>query len=296
MIDWKSLGKKLLFLPLWLIILLAVISAISLVLVFANGMDTHPVAYVVYVISFYSLTVLCVYSVIVLPKQYQYIKQAAYSNRWSHRYLTDAVFRNHISLYKSLGINLLYIAFNIASGVWYHTRWFYILAGYYTILAVMRFLLVRYIRRNEIGKDIYKEWKRARVCACILTLINLSLSAAVLMMMYQNKGFIYHGVMIYIMAMYTFYITTIAIVNLIKYRKHNSPIMMTTKMITLAAALVSVLSLETAMLTAFGADTSIETKRILIAATGAGICAIVTAMSSYMIVRSTKAIQSMNDK
>ena len=61
--------------------------------------------------------------------------------------------------------------------------------------------------------------------------------------------------------------------------------------VALAAALVSMLSLESAMLTAFGADTPPETKRALIAATGAGISVIVLGISLHMIVKSVKEIK-----
>ena len=293
MIQWKKHLRKLLLPPIWAMAVLTVISTVSLVFVFVKGLDTHPVSYAVYMLSFYTLCVVTAYCVTVLPKRYSAIRQKAYNNKYANRYLTDPVYRTRISLYISLSINLLYISTNVLSGFLYHTAWFFILAGYYGILAAMRFLLVRYVNKNQIGTDMCGEWKRSRTCASILTLINLSLAASVPMMMYQNKGAVYHGILIYAMAAYTFYITTIAIINIVKYRRYNSPIMSTTKVINLAAALVSMLSLETAMLTAFGTDASPETKKIFIAATGAGICVIVLALSGYMIVLSTKEIRNM---
>lgn len=293
MIDWRKIGKKLLYPPIWLVLFFALISTATLIVVFLNGLEEHPAAYVIYVVAFYTLLVITMFCVKVLPERYRQAKQRVYDNKFGNRYMTDVAFRTHISLYASLGINLLYIGINIVSGLLYHTRWFLILAGYYGVLAIMRFILVRYVNKNKIGKDMLSEWKWSRVCAAILTLINLSLSAAVLMMMFQDKGFVYHGMLIYIMALYTFYITIIAIINIVKYRKYHSPILSTTKIINLAAALVSMLSLETAMLTAFGADMTVGTKRIFIAATGAGISIVVLAMSSYMIVHATKAIDEL---
>ena len=60
-----------------------------------------------------------------------------------------------------------------------------------------------------------------------------------------------------------------------------------------AAALVSMLSPETAMFSQFGGDMSIENQRIMIMATGAGIALIVVAMAIYMIVQTTKEIRSL---
>lgn len=294
MTDWKKIGKKLLFPPLWLIIILVIITAASLAFVFIKELVSHPIAYIIYVIAFYTLSVVCIFCGIVFPKKYKRIKEKIYSNKFGNRYMTDGAFRTHISLYFSLTVNLIYIGANALFCVLYNTAWFGILAGYYIILAIMRFLLLRYINKNTIGLDLLGEWKRARVCAAVLTLINLSLSGAILMIMYQDKGFEYNGIFIYVMALHAFYMITLAVVNIIKYRKLGSPVITTAKIVTLAAALISMLSLETAMLNAFGADTPQETKQILIAATGAGISVIVLAMSSYMIIRSTKEIDELN--
>ena len=59
--------------------------------------------------------------------------------------------------------------------------------------------------------------------------------------------------MIYVMALYTFYALTMSIVDIVKYRKMGSPVMSTAKIVSLSAALVSLLNLETAMLAQIGA-------------------------------------------
>lgn len=258
--DWKSIVKKFLFLPMWLIIILVIISIVALVSVFVKGWDTSLIAYVVYVLAFYSLMVSCIACSMTFPNYYKIIKQKIYNNKFVKRYLTDVVFKTHISLYCSLGINLLYVGTNLFWGIWYNTTWFIIFAVYYMILAIMRFLLLRYVNKNKIGQNRLEELKRSRLCVMILMTINLVLLGAVLMILYQDRGFEYHGILIYVMALYTFYVTTFAIINIIKYRKYNSPIMSTSKVINLAAALVSMLSLETAMLSQFGIETSLENK------------------------------------
>lgn len=293
--DWKKIGKKLLFPPIWSMIVLTVFSAIALAWVFMNGQEESPISYVIYVLAFYTLTVLCVFFSMVLPGRYRQIRQKIYDNPIGHKYMTDIVFRTHVSLYSSLGINILYVGVNILSFFLYRSMWFVVLAIYYSILAIMRFLLVRYVRKAGIGKDRLGELKRSRLCAMILLTVNFALSGAVLMILYQNKGFEYHGVLIYVMAAYTFYITTHAIIDLIKYRKYNSPIMTTTKVIALSAALVSMLSLETAMFSQFGADMAPENKWLMIALTGAGVSVTVVTMSIYMIVKSVKEIRKLKE-
>ena len=146
------------------------------------------------------------------------------------------------------------------------------------------------LRKNRMG-----ELKLSRACAFILITVNLALSGAVMMMVYNNRGFEYQGIMIYVMAMYTFWITTTAIIDLIKYRKYNSPVMSTSKAIKFAASMVSMLFLETAMLSQFGEEMSAEAKEIFIMATGGGIVVIVAAMSVYIIVHATKEIKKLKN-
>lgn len=291
--GWNCFLKKFLFPPPGIILFLTAISASALVTVFVKGMDSSPVAYVSYVFAFYTLCVLCIFCGKTLPQYWKTGKSKLYTNKITNRYLTDAAFKTHVNLYRSLAINLLYVAVNAVSAFVFRTHWFALFAAYYTILAVMRFLLVRYVGKNKIGASRLGELHRARLCAYILLTVNLALSGAVLMMVCFHRGFDYQGILIYVMAMYTFYITTTAIIDMVKYKKYESPIMSMSKIIKMAAALVSMLSLETAMFSQFGGDMSIENQRIMIMATGAGIAVIVVAMAIYMIVRTTKEIRSL---
>ncbi|MBQ3546693.1 MAG: hypothetical protein IJA34_17170 [Lachnospiraceae bacterium] len=201
-----------------------------------------------------------------------------------------------IAYYLSLAANLVYVGVNIISFIFSRSMWFIILAGYYVILAIMRFLLTRYIRRVGTLKNRIGELKRSILCSVILLLVNFILSGAVLMILYQNKGYEYKGILIYVMAAYTFYITTNAIINLIKYRKYNSPVMTTTKVIALSASLVSMLALETAMFEQFGQDMLPKNKWLMVALTGADVSIIVITMSVYMIVKSYKEIKKIKEK
>ena len=205
--------------------------------------------------------------------------------------MTDRVFRVHISLVVSFSISMLYAGMNVWLWRTMQSWWFMVLAVYYGIMAVMRFLLVRYVRIQKIGTSMLGEWKRARACAYILLLINLSLSGAVLMILYRSKGYDYGGMMIYVMALYTFYSTIHAIVGLVKYRALGSPVMSTAKIVSLSAALVSMLNLETAMFAQFGGEMSMADQRLFIILTGAGVSITVVTLSVLLIVKATKEIR-----
>ena len=222
--DWKKIGKKLLFPPVYLLVILVILSAVALTFVFVRGMEETIPAYIVYVLAFYTLSVVTVFCVMVLPKQYSTIKQKIYDHPFGNRYMTDRAFRTGFSLSVSFAISMLYVGINLWS--WYALKsyWFMVLAVYYVIMAVMRFLLVRYVRIQRVGTNILNEWKRSRICAYILLLINLSLSGAVLMILYRHRGCDYPGMMIYVMALYTFYALTMSIVDIVKTEKWAVPL------------------------------------------------------------------------
>jgi len=285
--------KKLLFLPFAHILLFTVISAATLALVFTKGLDSSHLGYISYIFSFYTLCVFCVFCWKTLPGHLKSGKEKLYANKLANRYLTDAAFKTHVSLFRSLAINLLFAAVNAVAAIVFNTHWFALFAVYYAILAVMKFLLVRYVGKIKIGTSRLGELQLARLCAYILLTVNLALSGAVLMMVYFHRGFEYQGILIYVVALYTFYTTTTAIIDMVKYRKYGSPVMSMSKVIKMAAALVSMLSLETAMFAQFGGEMSIESQRIMIMATGAGIALIIISMAIYMIVRTSKEIRSL---
>ena len=81
------------------------------------------------------------------------------------------------------------------------------------------------------------------------------------------------------------------VMNVVKYRKYRSPVMSAAKVVSLAAALVSMLSLETAMLTQFGSTDSEQSRRIMTACTGAGVCTMILAMAVYMIYHGTRELK-----
>ena len=293
--DWKKVGRKILFPPIWVIMILTIICTTALVAIFVNGWEMSLSAYVSYALSFYTLAVVCIFCWKVLPGCYRTMNSKMHGNKFVDRYLTDVVFKTKIGLYRSLFINLLYVAMNAISGIVYRTFWFGIFAVYYGIIAIMRFLLVRYVGKNPIGDNHFGELKRARLCAVILLTVNLALSGAVLMMVYFDRGFQYQGFLIYGIALYTFYITVTAIIDMEKYRKNKSPVMSITKVIKMASALFSMLFLETAMFAQFGAETSAEAKRLMIMLTGAGISVVVVFMAIYMIVQTSKEIKTYKE-
>lgn len=264
------------------------LSTALLLYVFLLGHKDEPVSYLIYLISAYSLILVSVRAVRFFRGDFLSV---FHKNRYIHRYLTDAPFKTHVSLYQGFVFNLIYAAGKLASGIYYRSVWFGALAVYYFLLAVMRFLLLRHVNRNRIGRNLFSELRRYRLCGIVLLMMNVALSGVVILVIHRDKGFEYAGILIYVMAMYAFYSIITAVIHVIQYRKYASPVMSAAKAVNLAAALVSMLALETAMLTQFDDGSNPPFfRKAMTAATGAAVCVLVLGMAVFMIVRSTKQL------
>ena len=82
-------------------------------------------------------------------------------------------------------------------------------------------------------KQLEIELKKYRFCGWILLLMNVSVSIIIFFMIYWNRTFVHHEITTIALAAYTFFTFTLAIINLVKYRKYNSPIYIATKSINL---------------------------------------------------------------
>lgn len=181
-------------------------------------------------------------------------------------------------------------------GISYSSVWFISLAGYYVLLAIMRFMLLRSGKKKTSITPMESEYQRYRICGLILLLMNQALAVIVIIMVKQNRGFNYPGLMIYFMAAYSFYMVILAIVNIIRYKKHGSPILSAAKVISLVAALVSILSLETAMIDRFGGADDYSYRRLMTGITGGGVCIIVIVVAIIMIAKSTVELKKVRGK
>ena len=286
--DWKKLGKALLFPHIAIMIILVPISAVLLVgsMVFVG--TESVIAYISYVLAAYTLTVWC----FKIPYLIKFFKTFKNENRYARRWQDDTRLRVNVSLFGSLSWNALYGIFQIWLGFYHHTFWFYSLGAYYICLAIMRFFLARHTTRYAPGERMQTELKKYRACGIVFLLMNLALALIIFFMIYWNRTFEHHMITAIAMAAYTFTALITAIINVIKYRRYNSPVYSASKAISLAAALVSMLTLESTMLTTFGDGTMTEiSQKWMLGMTGGVISLLIVAMAIYMIVVGTKKLK-----
>jgi hypothetical protein len=287
--DLKKLGKALLFPHIAIMLLLVPTATVLLVgsMVFVG--TESVIAYISYVLAAYTLTVWC----FKIPYLVRFFKTFKEKNKYARRWQDDARLRMNVSLYGTFAYNALYGVFQIWLGLHHKTFWFLSLGAYYICLAVMRLVLLLHTGRYAPGERMRTELKKYRATGWVFLVMNLALALIVFFMVYWNRTFEHHMLTAIAMAAYTFLSFTLAILNVIKYRKYHSPVFSAAKAISFASACVSMLTLTSTMLTTFH-DGSMDatTQKLMLGCVGAAVVAVVTYIAIYMIVGSTKKLKT----
>ncbi len=287
--DWKKFGKALLFPHIAVMIILIPVATVFLVFSMVFLRTESVVAIISYVLAAYTLTIWCCK----IPNIIRFFKNFKNENKYAKRWFSDVHLRTTLTLYGSLIWNVAYSLFQLWLGISHSTFWYYSLAGYYICLALMRFFLSAHTRKHIAGEKMYEELKKYRACGWVFLAMNLVLTIMIFFMIYWNRTFEHDQITTIALAAYTFTTFTTAIVNIIRYRKYNSPVYSASKAISLAAACVSMITLTSAMLTAFGGAEEASMRRLMLALLGGAVAIFITAMAIYMIRESTKKMKAL---
>ena len=279
----------------WIPTLLLVIASVAL-LVYAFALpDANPViAYAGYFVSAYTLAVVCVS----MPKIYRTAKQGLHSNAYSEKFLTDKMLRTEFFLYLSCGFSIIYAVFKFSAGVYYRSVWIGAVAVYYIIVSLMRFGLIKRYRynlqyENEREQRLFG-LKSYRFCGILMFVLNVAVTGLVIQLIWHGETYRYPGFLIYAFAAYSFYCIGMAVRNMAKHRKLETPVLAAAKMLSFACALMSILATQTAMLTQFG-DGNTTFPRIMNAATGSVVCFLIFGLAVWMVRRANKEIKKLGD-
>lgn len=265
------------------------VSAAALVYAMLNLSDTDPIRIGAYVLAFYTLTIWCAR----VPQLVKFAKSFKNENKYARRWFGDPRLRVNTSLVGSCAWNMAYAVFQLVLGVLNGSLWYYALAVYYLALAAMRLFLVRHSTRHLPGERMRDELVRYRACGVVFLAVNVALSVMIFYMIYGERAGGRNEIVVIANAAYAFFTLTKAIVNVIKYRKYNSPVFSASKAISLASACVSMLTLEDGMLAAFGEEMAELSRIIFMTASGAAVSIFIVAMAVYMLVQGSRKINTL---
>ena len=210
------------------------------------------------------------------------------------RLIHDTPFRINAFLLVTLIYNVSYSILQFCLGIYNKSIWYLALSGYYIILAVIRFFLFRYIGSNTPGENLRKELYRYLISGFMLLLMNLAISAMTFFIIFRNNITAQHEIITITMATYTFTSFTMAVINIIKYRKLRSPVFSACAIISLAEACFSMLTLEATMLQTFGKNTTTQSfNTVMLILTSAAITVFTVITSVYMVVSSILKLKKL---
>ena len=286
----NRLLHDLLFPPRWVLILLSSVSFPLLVVIFVGGREESAITYPIYLSSAYSLTIISLR----LPALIRWIKRTksaliTYDPRHKSRlikfaikYSTDYFFRGSVGIYQGMTVNFAYMLYRYITALLYGSAWFFSVAVFYMLLFIMRAQLARGYRRGTRDKS-YEPRCCRRTAAMLLVLI-IPMSGMVVLMVKSAPDIVYPGNLIYMTAFYTFYIMVLSIINIVKFRKVGSPILSAAKAINLVCAMLSILTLQSALISRFSPHDT-DYRRLMDTITGSAVVIGVIAIALFMLIR-----------
>ncbi|WP_444641781.1 hypothetical protein ACRQU7_16015 [Caproiciproducens sp. R1] len=278
-----------------------VFSAAALVIVARENDHGLPEAAVsiVYVCAAVSLT-FAVWSITLAVRSAslkERLHSAAQKTGFTSKLMADYSFRTITMTYGTLVTDILLALMKAVAGWYFVSTWLMVLAGYYAVLCVARFLLLRNNRRLAALSDERDrrrhEFRAYRISGVLLIVMTAALQGVVVLIVREGKGFFYHGTLVFAVALYDFYCLTRAVVYMAGTRKIHSPVLISIKTFSFASALVAMLSLQTAMFASFGSDIELSIRRLMNALTGSAVCLILLATGVCMVIRANRQLRRM---
>ena len=160
----------------------------------------------------------------------------------------------------------------------------------------MRFSLLYYSHSNKAGENLISELKRFKFCGALLLLMNTALTSLTFYHTIENRDFRHKGATAIALGLFTLSLFALSIINIIKYKKFNSPVLFAAKLISFVSALVSMLSLETAVISRYASTLSDKWQKIITGISAFTVLAIIAYIGAFMVVRGNKMIKELENR
>lgn len=248
----QSIAGRLLYPPKWILLPLPPAVFTALVYIFLTGQDNSALAYPVYGLSAYSLTILL------------RLCQSGLAGYWlpsgtAGRYRSSLPSKS----LDGIGMTVLFGRMSVSvrgwrpifsmwfsvplpasamprygSSPWPPTTWCWVGCGLICFSVIAAAAL----------PAAYRCYRRT---AWLLFLLNLPMGGMILQMVRTDAGYSYPGYVIYLSALYAFYTVVAAIINLVKFRRRGNPILSAARALNFISAMMAILGLQTAMISRF---------------------------------------------
>lgn len=282
---WNKIKQpKTIWLVLFYIFFVLVTAGTLLLVIFV---PKHTVFhYICYVVSAISLSYFVYTCVIYTPRVKAGITNYLRKHKFTSNLLDDYGYRTLIFSIVGFVLNILYVALIGVLAIITHSFWYISIAVYYLILILMKTTVFKSRRKN---KNLTNQIKAYRACGIMFILLTIAFSGVIVLVYKSNNFFEYAGLMIYVVATFTFYKLSLAIYNIFKARKQDQIYVENIRNINLASALISIVALQVAMFQAFSPELNSGFANAL---TGAGVSLIIMTLGVLMIIKANKLLKS----
>lgn len=273
--------------PFYLLTVIVIAGSITFAIIgFNDALYLQILAYVSFALSALCLAYVVYTIVIFAPRIKRRLVKWLSKSEFMSKMMNTYGFRTAVFTLFSMSINALYVVYMCYMAISGKSIWFGVLTGYYFIIAVMRAMVLRGRRKSSFVEDetLYKI-KVYRDHGILFILLSLALAVAVTEIVINGQVFPHANIVIYALALYAFWKITNAIINLIKAKRQDDMTIRALRNICFADALVSILSLQTALLWEFSSGSGVAIANAL---SGSAVCIFTFIMGVFVICRAYK--------
>ena len=286
-LNWLLHPKKALIITVYISTLITCALAITLIFVSQNNELLTILSYFAYAVAFLLLSYSTYITVIHSKSILAFIKRTISRSKLGAKIISRYDFRTMAFASLSTCINITFVVIHVVLAIITSAPfWYGSMALYYAALASSRYGILIHQKNKATDFAQTIAIKRYRICGIILSILPLLLLPPIIQTIFMGKAFTYDGLWIFAFALYAFIKITTAIYNVIKSRKQRDVTIQAIRCIGLADAMVSIFSLQTALLHTFS-DGSFGVFNVI---TGSTICVATITLGIYMIINSNKKI------
>ena len=134
-----------------------------------------------------------------------------------------------------------------------------------------------------------------QVCGWLVMVLNIAVSVVMFMVIVQKQTIEYHMIVTIGLAAFTFYCFTMAVINMVKYRDRKNPVYAAIKRIDMVKAIVSIFTLQVAMLTAFNGQGEAVDVNLMNTLTGVAVTIAINTIGAMMLAGVKGDLQALTE-
>ena len=279
--------------PIWFMMLALFIFIISLTItIICLVKETNNfLSYTMYAVSAISLSY-CIYTIIIfIPIIKHKYNELCLKNKKLEILTKNSNVRVSITTTISTIINIIYCIMLSISAILSHSVWVACLAGYYFILISTKLVVLltglNIIKHKQENSQTRKV-KLYRNIGILLIILALAMSSMIIQMITMEADISYENLLIYAVALYTFYKLISSIVFAIKNKSKKNYIVQCIRNINLVTSVVSLFSLQVALIKTFSNGENMSAMNIM---TGVCVSFFIIILGVIIIINEKKKIK-----